>query len=107
MEASGIIEDLRDEVVRLLIEKGFIAEPIGLEQLHVATKYEDQEMSEEAFNNISRSFYETSHIFEKHYLALMEHVYHHLKFDFIFQTCRKHLKCIRTVFKRHSREVIN
>ena len=85
LETSGIIEPLRNEVVRLLIEKNFISEPIALEQLHTVTKYEDQEMSEEAFNNISRSFYETSPIFEKHYLALIEYIYRHLKYDFIFQ----------------------
>ena len=71
LETSGIIEPLRNEVLRLLIEKNFISEPIALEQLHTVTKYEDQEMSEDALNNISRSFYETSPIFETHYLALI------------------------------------
>jgi hypothetical protein len=80
--------DLRPELIRLLIDKGFIEEPVSLEKLHLYISKENQRANEyDGLNKVSKAFYETSETYQGIYLKLVNYVATNiLKFDFIFQT---------------------
>lgn len=93
---NGLIRDnyplenlyLRSEMIMLLIEKGFIKEPVSLENLHIHIAKEDQIANEyDGLNTVSKSFYETSEVYQEIYFKLVKYIARNiLEFDFIFQT---------------------
>lgn len=76
----------RAEVTSLLIEKGFLKEPVPLEELHLHVSPEDKKVDEAMINNVTQSFYEVSSRMREMYLDLVKYLAHEvLKFDVIFQ----------------------
>jgi hypothetical protein len=78
--------DLKQEIERLLVTKGFVSEPVPLETIHEHlgdnnTAYSDDQ------NGLTRAFYETDDRFNDVYLDVLKYIHTDiLKYDFVFQT---------------------
>lgn len=76
--------NLREEVGRLLVQKGFIDHEVPLEELHLYLREEDRVPT--AYNNVTKAFFETSERFRELYFDLMKYItWNIFHFDFIFQ----------------------
>lgn len=78
--------DLRSQMERLLVDKGFVSETVPLETVHehlnsgATTNSNDQ-------NELTRAFYETDEAFHNVYLDILKYVHTDiLKYDFVFQS---------------------
>ena len=77
---------LREEMINLLIAKGFIDEPVPLEDLHKHLKSEDMVPDDLDLNLVTKQFYDTSERFREIYFALIKYLgEQYFDYDFIFQ----------------------
>lgn len=87
--------DLRTEVSRLLIEKGFLEHEVPLEELHRHLRPDQIALDDKNFNQVTLAFYETSEKFRETYLELIKYIgQEYFEFDFIYQeapTIRFHM----------------
>jgi len=78
--------DLRTEITKLVVEKGFTKEPVPLEELHNHLSPKVMAINEHGINQITRNFYETSEKFQEIYHSLIKHIVDHISTDdFLFQ----------------------
>lgn len=78
--------DFAKELTRLLIERGYLTEPVPLEDLHKFVRPEDQAVDDYVLNQISKAFYETSPQFTASYRGLVKYIADRiLKTEVIFQ----------------------
>ena len=79
--------NLRNELERLLVVKGFVPEPVPLEDIHSHVSERDSDSSTHDLNNLTKAFYETDESFQRVYMDVLKHIHLDiLKYDFVFQT---------------------